>query len=172
MQCALEAIWARLYREVDGARFERRGDLILALYPPFPIPQCNGPWVVEDTQSAVDAMAGAIAEVEAAGAWPWVQARSGHVRTRRAAAELGLTHSEVVPGMVLQPGELVEPSGSAVEVDFIASTEIDTANEILATCFDAPKELFDQFCGVYPQSTKRPGTSVALPRRSSPQPSA
>ena len=148
MQCALEAIWARLYMEVDGARFERRGDLVLALYPPFPIPQCNGPWIVEDTQSAVAAMAGAIAEVEAAGAWPWVQTRSGHVRTRRAAAELGLTHSELVPGMVLQPGELVEPSGLAVEVDLIATTEVDATNEILATCFDAPKELFDRFCGV------------------------
>ena len=148
MQCALEAIWARLYLEVEGARFERRGDLILALYPAFPIPQCNGPWVVEDTQKAVDAMAGAIAEVEAAGAWPWVQTRSGHVRTRRAAAEFGLTQIELVPGMVLQPGELVEPAGSAVEIDLIGATEMDATNEILATCFDAPKELFDRFCGV------------------------
>jgi GNAT superfamily N-acetyltransferase len=149
MQGALEAMWARLYMEVDGARFERRGDLIVALYPPFPIPQCNGPWVVEDTKSAVDAMAGAIAEVEAAGAWPWVQTRSGHDRTRGAAAELGLTHIESVPGMVLQPGELVEPSGSAVEIDPIAVTEMGATNEILAICFDAPKELFDRFCGVF-----------------------
>ena len=148
MQRALEAVWARLYTELEGARFERRGDLIFALYPPFPIPQCNGPWVVEDTQSAADALAEAIAEVEEAGAWPWVQTRSGHERTRRAAADLGLTHREQIPGMVLQPGELVEPSGLAVEIDLITATEVDAANEVLATCFGAPKDLFDRFCGV------------------------
>jgi GNAT superfamily N-acetyltransferase len=148
MQSALEAVWDRLYSELDDARFERRGDLIVALYPPFPIPQCNGPWVVEDTQRAVDGLAGAIAEVEAAGAWPWVQTRSGHERARHAAAELGLTHSEQIPGMVLQPGELVEPSGVAIEIDLVTSTEMDAPNEILATCFGAPKELFDRFCGM------------------------
>jgi hypothetical protein len=43
MQRALESVWAQLYAELDGARFKRRGDLMLALYPPLPIPQCNGP---------------------------------------------------------------------------------------------------------------------------------
>ena len=147
MQRALEMVWARLYAEVEGARFERRGDLIVVLYPPFPIPQCNGPWVVEDTQRAVDAMAETIAEVEAAGAWPWVQTRAGHERTRRAAAELGLTHCERIPGVVLRPGELVEPHRDAVEIDLITTSEMDAANEILATCFGASKELFDRFCG-------------------------
>src|SRR5438034_11173403 len=74
-QHALEEVWARLYAEVDGARFERRGDLLFALYPPFPIPQCNGPWVVDDTQAAADGLAEAIEEVDASGASPWVQTR-------------------------------------------------------------------------------------------------
>lgn len=147
MQRALEAVWTRLYAEFVGARFERRGDLIVALYPPFPLPQCNGPWVVEDTQSAVDALAGAVAEVEAAGAWPWVQTRSGQEHTRRAAAELGLTHCERIPGMVIRPEELVRSAGDALEIDLATATEVDAANEILATCFGAPKELFDRFCG-------------------------
>ena len=55
---ALEEVWSRLYGAVDGARFERRGDLMFALYPPFPIPQCNGPWVVEDTSAAAAGLAG------------------------------------------------------------------------------------------------------------------
>lgn len=148
MQRALETLWARLYSELEGARFERGSDLIVALYPPFPMPQFNGPWVVEDTQNAVDAMAGAIAEVEAAGASPWVQTRSGHECTRRAAAGIGLTHRERVPGMVLRPGDLVAPSGDALEIDLVTATEVDAANEILATCFGAPKDLFDRFCGV------------------------
>ena len=39
---ALEAVYERLYAGFEGARFERRGDLILALLPGVPIPQCNG----------------------------------------------------------------------------------------------------------------------------------
>ena len=84
MHRALERAWERLYTVFEGARFERRTDLIVALYPSFPIPQCNGPWVVEDSQEAVDALPQAIAEVEAAGARPWVQTRSGHHRTGQA----------------------------------------------------------------------------------------
>ena len=149
MHHALEAAWERLYAVFEGARFERRADLIVALYPPFPIPQCNGPWVVEDSQEAVDALPGAIAEVEAAGARPWVQTRSGHKRTRQAAFELGLTHSEQMPGMVVRPGELAELAElpSDIEVGPIAEADIHETNEILATCFGAPKELFDTFCG-------------------------
>jgi predicted GNAT family acetyltransferase len=49
--------------------------------------------------------------------------------------------------MVLQPEELVEPAGDAVEIDLVTATEVDAVNEILATCFGAPKELFDRFCG-------------------------
>jgi GNAT superfamily N-acetyltransferase len=146
MQRALEAVWARLYMEFDEARFERRGDLVLALCPALPMPQCNGPWVVEDTQNAVDAMAGAIAEVDAAGVRPWVQTRSGHERTRVAAAKLGLTHRLQVPGMVLEPAELVEPSDPVVEIDLIAAAEMAAVTELLATCFGAPEELFDRFC--------------------------
>jgi N-acetylglutamate synthase len=147
MQHALQAVWARLYTELEGARFEPRGDLIVAVYPPFPIPQCNGPWVIEDTQSAADALAEAVAEVEAAGAWPWVQTRTGHEGARRAAAELGLTRCERIPGMVMRPGELVEPPSDGIDIDLIGAAEIDFANEILARSFGAPKELFDRFYG-------------------------
>jgi predicted GNAT family acetyltransferase len=146
MHHALEAVFARLYLELDGARFERYADdLVLALYPPFPIPQFNGPWVVEDSQSAVDAMAEAIAEVDATGAQTWVQTRSGHVHTRQAALALGLTHREQIPGMVMRRGELVEPE-SRLDVGVIAPEDWDATIEILAASFDAPKELFDRFC--------------------------
>ncbi len=143
---ALEAIFERLYAEFDGARFERRSDLILALYPSFPIPQCNGPWVVEDSQAAVDALPEAIHEVEAAGAWPWVQTRSGHERTLQVALELGLTHAERIPGMVMRPDELVE-APAEIMIALVSDWEIDETNRILASCFGAPKELFDRFCG-------------------------
>ena len=140
---ALESVWSRLYAEVDGARFEKRGDLLFALHPPFPIPQCNGPWVVKDTQAAADALAEAIAEVDASGAWPWVQTRSGHERTQRAATELGLTEREVLPGMVIRPDELAAPSDGGIAIDLIAAGEVDTANAVLAASFGIPQELLD-----------------------------
>ncbi len=148
MHRALESVWGLLYGQVPGARFERRGDLFLALHPPFPIPQCNGPWVVEDTPAAVDALAEAIAEVEAAGAQAWVQTRSGHERTQLAAAELGLTHRETLPGMVVRPAELTPPAGDGLAINLIDDDDVVTANTVLATSFGAPRELFDLFAAV------------------------
>lgn len=144
---ALVSIWGRLTDLFDDASFEPRSDLIVALCPALPIPQCNGPWVVEDSTRAVAAMPGAIAEVEAAGAWPWVQTRSGHQRTRAAARELGLTVEERVPGMVLRPGELAETT-SDIEIAPTAAHDVDVANEILAVSFEAPKEIFERFSAV------------------------
>jgi hypothetical protein len=146
MHHALEAMWERVYDSLDGAQFERRFDLILALYPPFPIPQCNGAWVVEDSRAAVHATPDVIAEVEAAGAWPWVQTRSGHDRTQRAAFELGLTQIERIPGMVVRPGEFVE-ARVELEIELVGDEDTEETNKILARCFGAPKELFDRFCG-------------------------
>jgi GNAT superfamily N-acetyltransferase len=141
---ALVAIFERLYATIDGARFERRSDLIVALCPPFPIPQFNGPWVAEDSQAAVDALPGAIAEVEAAGAWAWVQTRTGHDRTRQAAADLGFTHTERIPCMVMRPDELAEARAD-ITISLIADEDADEANELLAAAFEAPVELFEQF---------------------------
>ena len=144
---ALETVWSRLYAALDGALCERRGDLLCVLHPPFPIPQCNGPWVVEDTQAAVDGLSGAIEEVEASGVRPWVQTRSGHARTQRAAAELGLTERDTLPGMVIRPDELAAPSDGGLEIDLIAPDEIDRANAVLAASFGAPQELLDALSG-------------------------
>jgi GNAT superfamily N-acetyltransferase len=141
---ALEQVWELLYRELDGALLERRSDLIFVLYPPIPIPQVNGAWVVEDTQAAADGLADAVAEVDAAGAWPWIQTRSAHERTRQAAFDLGLTHTELVPGMVMRPGELVEPD-IEIEIALTSDDDLDATNEALAVSFEAPKELFEMF---------------------------
>lgn len=141
---ALEEVFSQLYAAFDGAGFERRGDLVIALCPAFPIPQCNGPWVVDDTQAAADGLAEAIAEVDASGAWPWVQTRSGHDQTQRRAAELGLTKREILPGMVVRPDELAEPpSVDGLSIDLISADEVATANAVLAASFGVPIELLD-----------------------------
>lgn len=137
-------MWARMYEAIGGARFEPRSDLLVAVCPAFPIPQCNGPWVVEDSPAAAAALPAAIAEVEAAGAWPWVQSRSWQHRAQAAARELGLTHIERVPGMVVCPGELSEVDVE-LEVAPIADEEIGDAVAVLSVSFDAPEELFARF---------------------------
>jgi predicted GNAT family acetyltransferase len=147
MQRALEVMQELLYDAFDGARFERRSDLIVLVCPGLPIPQFNGAWVVEDSRVAVEALAEAVAEVEATGAWPWLQTRSGHDRTRQQALNLGLTQSMRLPGMVVEPGDLVEP---AVEIDIglVRDGDVDATNQMLSISFEAPKELFDTLCGV------------------------
>ena len=144
MQRALEATFERLYRVVEGARFERRSDLIVALLPGVPIPQCNGVWVCEDSDAAVGALAEAVAEIDAAGEWPWVQTRSGHERTRQAALAIGLTHTEPLPGMVVRPDEFVE-THTKLDIALIAEDDIQEANRLLSASFEAPIELFEQF---------------------------
>ena len=146
MQRALEAMQERLYAAIDGARFERRSDLIVLVWPGLPIPQCNGAWVVEDSRTAVEALAEAIGEVEATGISAWVQTRSGHDRIRRQALDLGLTQSVRVPGMVVESAELVEPVVE-IEIGLVGDEDVDGTNQSLATSFEAPKELFDEFCG-------------------------
>jgi predicted GNAT family acetyltransferase len=150
MHRALEAVFERLYTAFEGARFERRADLVVAHLPGVPIPQCNGAWVCEDSDAAVDALADAVAEVEAAKEWPWVQTRSGHERTRQSALALGLTHTERIPGMVVRPERFVE-ARAELEIELIAEDEIDETNGILATSFEAPIELFSQFSSAVQQ---------------------
>jgi ribosomal protein S18 acetylase RimI-like enzyme len=146
---ALEAVWSRLYAGVKGAQFERRGDLTLALCPAFPVPQCNGPWVVEDTPAAATGLAEMIAEVDAAGAVPWVQTRAGYVRTQRAAEELGLTHREVEPGMVIRPDELVAPPIDGLAIDLMAADEIAAVSAVLAASFHLPSEMTEAISSAF-----------------------
>jgi len=142
---AFEAAQERLYREFPEAQVERRPGCVLFVCPTLPMPQCNGPWVVDDG-AASGALADAIAEVEAAGAVAWVQTRSGQDKTRQAARGLGFTHEESAPGMLLRRGELVEPAPVELEIGPIRDDEVDGATAVLAEAFGAPKELFDYFC--------------------------
>jgi hypothetical protein len=150
MQRAFEAMFERLCAGFDGARFERRSDLIISLCPRLPIPQCNGAWVVEDSRAAVAALGDAVAEVEAVGVTPWVQTRSGHDRTRRQAVDLGLTQSVHVPGMMLRPGDRAE-CDAEIEIGLVGDADVDGVEQ---------RELFDIVRRAGEEATKRclPGT--------------
>jgi ribosomal protein S18 acetylase RimI-like enzyme len=102
--------------------------------------------VTEDSAAAVAALPGVLAEVEASGARPWLQTRSGHAATQAAAQELGLTHVETVPAMVVRRGELEDPQVD-VEVALIDEHEIAVAVAMLAEAFAAPEDVLARFAG-------------------------
>ena len=56
----------------------------------------------------------------------------------------GLTHAEHVPAMVIRPGELA-PRESTLEIDVIAEDDVERTVAILASAFEAPRDLFDWF---------------------------
>jgi len=56
MHQALEEAFDRLFSVFEGSRFERRSDLVVTLLPGIPIPQFNGAWVCEDSESAAAAL--------------------------------------------------------------------------------------------------------------------
>jgi N-acetylglutamate synthase len=143
MHRALEEAFERIVVTFEGSRFERRSDLVVTLLPGVPIPQVNGAWVCEDSEAAAAALPEALAEIEAVGEQPWVQARAGHERLRQAALALGLTHTEVIPGMVVRRDSFVEVQ-TDVDIGPIAPDEIDETNSVLAASFEAPIELFSR----------------------------
>ena len=152
---ALVAMWSRLLAGVEGSRFEPRGDLFLTLTPSFPLPQCNGAWIVEDSEAALAAAPAVLAEVEAAGERAWVQTRSCHPRVQQGLCALGLTHAERIPGMVVRAGELRE-TGVSLEVAAVEDDEAPAVVAMLATAFGAPVELFERLaatCAALPEST-------------------
>ncbi|HUJ55166.1 MAG TPA: GNAT family N-acetyltransferase [Gaiellaceae bacterium] len=144
MHQALEEAFGRIFSAFEGSRFERRSDLVVILLPGIPVPQFSGAWVCEDSKAAAAALPEALAEVDAAGEWPWVQTRLGHDRIRRAAFALGLTHTELVPGMVVRPDSFVEVRAD-IDIGPIAQDEVDETNRLLAASFNAPIELFSRF---------------------------
>ena len=65
MHRALEDAFERLFSAFEGARFDRRSDLVVALLPGIPMPQVNGVWVCEDSEAAAAALPETLAEVDA-----------------------------------------------------------------------------------------------------------
>jgi GNAT superfamily N-acetyltransferase len=142
MHRAFESLWRGLYDQFDGARYECRSDLSVFVFTELPIPQANGAWVGEDSHAAADGLRDAVAEVEAAGAHPWVQTRSQHERTRQAAVDLGLTDAERVPGMLVRADELVSPACD-LEIEGVSEADFDQVIAVLVDAFGHPREIFE-----------------------------
>jgi ribosomal protein S18 acetylase RimI-like enzyme len=139
---ALVHAWGALYAEIDGARLERGfPDLVVAICPGIPVPPFNGPWVLDDSAAVVEALPGALADVEAAGEQPFVLLRSSHGRVAAAAQAVGLTEVARLPVLVARPGE-VRGTDDTIDITSIAPDEVDAALDVLADAFEEPREVF------------------------------
>jgi len=138
---ALADAWDRLYAEIDGARLELRSDLLVAICPDIPAPPFNGPWVVADSPAAVEALPAALADVEAAGAEPFLLTRAAHHRVAAAARALGLAEIGRLPVLVVCPDEL-RPTEDTLDISPVAPGEIDAALDVLTDAFAEPREVF------------------------------
>jgi ribosomal protein S18 acetylase RimI-like enzyme len=146
----------------DCARFEERDGFDLISYPTVPITQLNGVWVRDDREDVAAALGPALAELEPTGAPLWIQTRDGHAIAQTAARQLGYTVEVRIPGMVLAPGDLVEPAPSAAVEQAESDADFDGVLDALAAGFEAPRELLAPF--VSPPARSVPGIRTYLVR--------
>jgi ribosomal protein S18 acetylase RimI-like enzyme len=138
---ALADAWDRLFAEIDGARFERRSGLVVAICPGIPVPPFNGPWVVEDSRAAAEALPAALTEVETAGEAPFVLTRSGDRHVTAAARALGLTEAGRLPMLVARAVGLRQ-TDETLDVSEIAPEEVGAALDVLTEAFGEPRDVF------------------------------
>jgi ribosomal protein S18 acetylase RimI-like enzyme len=72
-----------------------------------------------------------------------VQTRSGQQRTQNAAGQLGLTHVERIPGMVMLPEDLVQAHAD-IEIGFVGDDDVEETNALLVRSFEGPRDIFDR----------------------------
>jgi GNAT superfamily N-acetyltransferase len=104
-----------------------------------------------------------MSEIESAGMPFSVQLKAGRAPlTEDRARALGLTHVDVIEGMVLSPGEEREAPRPASTVLPIGSDEVELALDVCAGGFEAPREVFVPF--YTPRVMTTPGLTVYLAR--------
>jgi hypothetical protein len=138
---ALRTTTERLAGVLDGSRFEPREGYDLLTFPTLPLPSFNGVWAEDD--SAAEALAPALAEVEAVSVSGGVVVRDGRTpRVEESARRLGLTSAEPLPGMVVTADEL--QLAPAPELEVLQLETADGYAQALAVAaggFDAPADL-------------------------------
>src|SRR5438105_896201 len=141
LHAALSKVSERLASVLEGALFERRDGYELMVFPPLPLASFNGVWV--ETEAAAVELENAIAEVERRGLPFGATVRSGRTPTvEKKAAQLGLTASVRIPGMVATPEDLPEAPESELEIIRVETADgLAQALSVAAIGFEAPTEL-------------------------------
>lgn len=126
---------------MEKARFEQRPGFALVSFPLLPFPWLNGLWTDDDC--SVEALAGAVAELEPTGAPLGVLTRrTSPEAVAEAARQLGFTADERMPGMALTTAELVPPPEPDFDVITVESSEeMARALAVAAEGFEVAAEI-------------------------------
>lgn len=143
MHDALRTAFESLYGLFEGARYERRPGYDFLFIPQIPIAPFNGVWPLGD--DAAPELAGALAEIEAAGVPYSVQLRDHQTPACEAGARrLGLTTELALPGMVVSRSALRDPAVDGCSVGTVdGDGDRRIAIETAAAGFGAPLWIFE-----------------------------
>lgn len=141
LHTALTSVSERLAAVLEDARFELRNGYTFLAVPALPLPSFNGVWA--DTDAAAEELEAAQREIQQLGLPFGVAVRAGRTPAVEAVARaLGLTEELQMPGMVVTPGELHEPSLGEVEIIRVETADgLAQALAIAAAGFELPAEL-------------------------------
>jgi len=141
LHAALHTVSGRLAGVLEGARLDRRNGYTAMAFPTFPVPAFNGVWAdsnaaaaeLEDEQRQLDLLGLPFGVTVRAGRTPEVEER---------ARALGLTSELRMPGMVVTPDELREPSSEEVQIIRIETADgLAQALAVASAGFEIPADF-------------------------------
>ena len=146
---------------IEDARLEVRPGHRVVVCPRIPFPGLNGVWIDGPDESVrPDDLAQAISQVEGLGLPCWIELRGNRTpASADVARRLGFVHEEVIPGMVIRPGELAIPGSPEIEVTRVEEpARVAVAATVGAAGFEVPEK---DFTGMYtPLVATSPGVSI------------
>ena len=141
LHAALHTASERLAGVLEDARFERREGYTFMAFPTFPVPAFNGVWASSDAAAAK--LADEQRELEQLGLPFGVTVRAGRApAVEETARTLGLTSELTMPGMVVAPGELRDPSSDELQIVRIETADgLAQALAVAAAGFEIPADF-------------------------------
>jgi GNAT superfamily N-acetyltransferase len=150
---------------IDGSWIEERPGYAWCACPAIPVPGFNGVLVGGgDAPVSLDDLQRAVEAVEGAGVPCWVEVRTGKTGAPEdVARKLGFRLEDTIPGMALEPGELVAGPPIALEVTRVEdAVGLRVAADVAGAGFEVPGALFAPIYA--PPIAALPGVAVYVAR--------
>jgi ribosomal protein S18 acetylase RimI-like enzyme len=141
----LRGVSATLPRFPDAWMDQRAGHSV-TVCPSIPLPGFNGVWIDDDV--AVEALAQAISEVEAAGVPCWLVVHPPAGPFADTAATLGFRLDESVPGMCVTPDELVPAATTGLEIVPVGADSLAASIDAAVVGFGGSQQVMETIYGV------------------------
>lgn len=163
LHAGLIRAFAAVLPHIDGSWIEERPGYAYLVCPAIPVPGFNGVLVGgRDAPVPLDDLRRAVAAVEGAGVPCWVELRAGTTEGLEGAfRDLGFRREDTMPGMALEPGELVAGPPVALDVTRVEDpAALLVAADVAGAGFGVPGSLFAPICT--PRIAALPGIAVYL----------